>query len=74
MIREVHVYGKVAEIHKQGDGAQHLGLGHKLIAKACEIAAGAGYEKLNVISAVGTREYYRSLGFFDEGLYQAKSL
>ena len=74
MIREVHVYGKVAEIHKQGDGPQHLGLGHKLIAKACEIASNAGYEKINVISAVGTREYYRSLGFFDEGLYQAKSL
>ena len=74
MIREVHVYGKVAEIHKQGDGAQHLGLGHKLIAKACEIAENAGYEKINVISAVGTREYYRSLGFFDDGLYQAKFL
>ena len=74
MIREVHVYGKVAEIHKQGDGAQHLGLGHKLIAKACEIASNAGYEKINVISAVGTRVYYRSLGFFDDGLYQAKFL
>ena len=74
MIREVHVYGKVAEIHKQGDGPQHLGLGTKLVERACEIAKNQGYGKINVISAVGTREYYRSLGFVDEELYQAKSL
>ena len=74
MIREVHVYGKVAEIHKQGDGPQHLGLGTKLVERACEIAKKQGYGKINVISAVGTREYYRSLGFVDEELYQAKSL
>jgi elongator complex protein 3 len=70
MIREVHVYGKVAGVHKTSDGAQHLGLGKKLIKAAGEIAKTNGYNKLNVISSVGTREYYRGLGFADNGLYQ----
>lgn len=74
MIREVHVYGATAQIHQEGSSAQHTGLGRKLVARACEIAAEAGYERINVISAVGTREYYRHLGFTDNGLYQTKEL
>lgn len=70
MIREVHVYGKVAELETAGESAQHSGLGKQLIAKACELARQRGYAKLNVISSVGTREYYRKLGFYDNGLYQ----
>lgn len=78
MIREVHVYGKVAHIntmHAQVDGAaQHLGLGKQLIETACDIARAEGFEKLNVISSIGTREYYRKLGFADNGLYQQMDL
>jgi elongator complex protein 3 len=74
MLREVHVYGKVAKLHEAGEGAQHLGLGRQLIEKACDRARAEGYTKLNVISSVGTREYYRSLGFKDTGLYQQLSL
>ena len=74
MIREVHVYGKVAQLHKSSQSAQHLGLGSALIDHACELAKGAGYEKIQVISSVGTREYYRSLGFVDGDLYQYKEL
>jgi len=74
MIREVHVYGKVAGLHKTGGGAQHLGLGRRLIERACSLAKGAGFERINVISAVGTREYYRGLGFADSGMYQQKDL
>jgi elongator complex protein 3 len=70
MIREVHIYGKVAQLHRSGEGPQHLGLGKQLIEAAGDIARAQGYEKLNVISSVGTREYYRSLGFKDNGLYQ----
>ncbi|MCL2503828.1 MAG: GNAT family N-acetyltransferase [Coriobacteriia bacterium] len=99
MIREVHVYGKVAELRRPGEGAsgedvagahegaaatearrpgagaggegaQHLGLGRRLIEAACDIARAQGYAKVNVISSVGTREYYRGLGFRDNGLYQ----
>ncbi len=74
MIREIHVYGSVVSLGETGTGAQHLGLGRMLISKAKEIAGEAGYDRLNVISAVGTREYYRSLGFVDRGLYQQISV
>lgn len=74
MIREVHIYGKVARIHHKVKGAQHLGLGTKLIACATEIATENDRKIINVISAVGTREYYRSLGFQDGDLYQFKKL
>ena len=74
MIREVHVYGRVARLGESGESArsaaQHAGLGRQLIAHAARIARSAGYEKLNVISAVGTRKYYEALGFQPAGLYQ----
>ena len=34
----------------------------------------AGYERINVISAIGTRAYYQELGFSTHGLYQQKEL
>ena len=74
MIREVHVYGFAARISGESSSAQHHGLGRALIDEASSIAKEAGYERLNVISAVGTREYYRKLGFEDNGLYQTKQL
>ncbi len=74
MIREVHVYGKVAALHRTGEGTQHLGLGRALVEEACAQAAAAGYTAINVISAVGTRVYYRNLGFKDAGLYQKRPL
>lgn len=74
MIREVHVYGKVAGLHTVGSGAQHHGLGRSLVERACQIAEEAGYASVNVISSVGTRGYYRRLGFSDAGLYQRRDL
>lgn len=74
MIREVHVYGFATKIDAEGASAQHHGLGGKLIERACEIAREEGYSALNVISAVGTRAYYRRFGFVDNGLYQQKTL
>ena len=74
MIREVHVYGMAARVGDQGQAAQHHGLGRLLVERACEIARDAGYARINVISAIGTREYYRHLGFYDHGLYLQKEL
>lgn len=75
MIREVHVYGTTALIEEGVAGsAQHRGFGKKLIARACEIAKQAGYVRINVISSVGTRGYYRSQSFVDHGLYQQRKL
>lgn len=71
IIREVHVYGNVVNIGDKSKGkAQHLGLGTKLLTRARIIAAENAFKKLAVISAVGTREYYRSRGFKDGELYQ----
>lgn len=75
MIREVHVYGRVAGVGAHGaGGAQHQGLGTRLIEAACDLAREAGYVRINVISAVGTRAYYRKRGFVDAGLYQQRTL
>ena len=79
MIREVHVYGRVAGFDPAaGPGktgrAQHTGLGRRLVTAAAERAAAAGYRDLAVIAAVGTRGYYRRLGFVDGRLYQHRAL
>ena len=75
MIREVHVYGRVASLGATSQGAaQHAGLGKALVEEACGRARLAGYQRIAVISAVGTRGYYRSLGFSDHGLYQLRIL
>jgi elongator complex protein 3 len=75
MIREVHVYGQSLGIGEANEGkAQHTGLGKALIEEATRIATEHGYTKLAVISAIGTREYYRKRGFGDGELYQIKAL
>lgn len=75
MIREVHVYGQIVGLGKRSDGyIQHLGLGTKLIAISEDMAKNSGFQKIAVISAVGTREYYRKRGFHDTGLYLVKNI
>ncbi|MBE2268445.1 MAG: GNAT family N-acetyltransferase, partial [Anaerolinea sp.] len=75
MIREVHVYGQAVDIGETATGrAQHSGLGTRLIERAVEIARERGYERLAVISAVGTRGYYRKRGFIDGNLYQVREI
>lgn len=75
MIREVHVYGQSVEIGEASTGrAQHTGLGTQLIERAAEIVRERGYQRLAVISAIGTREYYRKRGFADGVLYQVRGL
>lgn len=75
MIREVHVYGHLEAIGRRANvRAQHLGLGRNLVSEARRIATSEGFEDLAVISAVGTRPYYRKLGFRDGQLYQHLAL
>ena len=75
MIREIHVYGAVVGIGDRAAGrSQHLGLGRRLVDEAVRRAANAGFDDLAVISSVGTREYYRGLGFVDGELYQHRPL
>ncbi len=75
IIREVHVYGQAVEIGESAPGrAQHAGLGTRLIDHAVELAVERGYARLAVISAVGTRGYYRKRGFEDGSLYQTRDI
>jgi elongator complex protein 3 len=67
----VHVYGESLELGRRSGGrAQHIGLGRRLVERARTLATEAGYDDLAVISAVGTRAWYRGLGFTDGPLYQ----
>ena len=64
MIREVHVYGPALAIDSSNQGeVQHTGLGEQLIERAIEMARAAGYKRIAVIAAIGTRDYYRRHGF-----------
>ena len=75
IVRELHVYGPSLPLAERAAGsAQHAGLGQRLLAEAARQARDAGYERLAVISAVGTREYYRARGFEDGALYQQAAL
>jgi elongator complex protein 3 len=75
IIRELHVYGPSTNIGMTiNNGVQHKGIGKSLIIKAIEKARSNHNSHLSVISAVGTREYYRLLGFIDGKLYQHKKV
>lgn len=67
MIREVHVYGPALSISQESEGqAQHLGIGTQLLDAARRISHEAGFQRISVIAATGTRAYYAARGF-DQG-------
>jgi elongator complex protein 3 len=71
IIREVHVYGQSVPIGEVLKGLpQHSGIGKYLIGKAIEISKQNKFKTVSVISSVGTKPYYRKLGFAGGQLYQ----
>jgi len=76
MVRELHVYGSVVPIHSRDPTKfQHQGFGTMLMEEAERIAKEEhGSNKMAVISGVGTRHYYRKLGYELEGPYMVKWL
>jgi elongator complex protein 3 len=76
IVREIHVYGRSLKIGEREDGQiQHSGLGKSLMSEAEKIAKEEfDAKKILVISAVGTRQYYRKLGYLLDGPYMAKLL
>ena len=75
LIREVHVFGQALAVGAEQSGAtQHSGLGTRLLKEAESIARQAGYRRLAVIAAIGTRLYYQSRGFTRGELYMVKEL
>jgi len=75
LIREVHVYGQSLPVGAEQSGAaQHVGLGTRLIEAAAEIARSHGFDRLAVIAAVGTRNYYQKRGFERGALYMVRNV
>jgi elongator complex protein 3 len=75
LIREVHVYGQSLPVGTDREGsAQHVGLGSRLLVGAEMIARERGFQRIAVISAVGTRGYYLDRGFERGEYYLVKHL
>ncbi|XP_066018295.1 elongator complex protein 3 [Pocillopora verrucosa] len=76
IVRELHVYGSVVPVSARDPSKfQHQGFGMLLMEEAERIAREEhGSQKIAVISGVGTRNYYRKIGYELEGPYMVKSL
>ena len=76
IVRELHVYGSVVPVHSRDPSKfQHQGFGTLLMEEAERIAIKEHRSvKMAVISGVGTRHYYRKLGYELEGPYMVKKL
>ena len=76
LIRELHIFGPEVPLGEKGNQvAQHRGLGESLLREAERIARAEFYAgELSILSGVGAREYYRSLGYNLENAYMVKRL
>lgn len=76
IVRELRVYGRAVPVGDVGSRAwQHKGLGRWLMEEAERIALeDFDSKRLLVTSAVGTRNYYRNLGYERLGPYMCKTL
>jgi elongator complex protein 3 len=76
IVRELHVYGPLVPVGRRPEVEwQHRGYGKVLLAEAERITiAEFGREKLLVISALGTRQYYMRLSYERDGVYVSKRL
>ncbi|XP_062979812.1 elongator complex protein 3 [Elgaria multicarinata webbii] len=76
IVRELHVYGSVVPVSSRDPSKfQHQGFGMLLMEEAERIAKQEhGSWKIAVISGVGTRDYYRKIGYELEGPYMVKRL
>ncbi|XP_045132320.1 elongator complex protein 3 isoform X1 [Portunus trituberculatus] len=76
VVRELHVYGSVVPVSARDPTKfQHQGFGTLLMEEAERISREEhGSHKIAVISGVGTRNYYRKLGYRLDGPYMSKAL
>ena len=76
IVRELHVYGSVVPVAARDPSKfQHQGFGTLLMEEAERIALQEhGARKISVISGVGTRNYYRKLGYELDGPFMSKTL
>jgi elongator complex protein 3 len=75
LVRELHVYGPEVPVGRHHLGSwQHIGFGRKLLAEAETKARELGANKVLVLSALGTKEYYRREGYHSRGPYMCKAM
>jgi len=76
IVRELHVYGTAVGVSLRDEGLfQHCGFGAALMREAERIATFEHRSsKMAVIAGVGTRHYYRRLGYELEGPYMVRKL
>lgn len=75
LIRELHVYGRMTPVGEESNDWQHKGWGEQLMDEAEKVASHEfDIEKMVVMSALGTKQYYRRLGYEKEGVYVIKLL
>jgi len=76
VVRELHIFGPEVSLGGRINlAAQHHGLGERLLREAEKIAKGEfNADRLLVLSGVGAREYYYSLGYSLEGTYVTREL
>lgn len=76
MIRELHVYGNVKPVDSTSStsGAQHMGIGKRLLAYAEKLASANNCTKIAIISGIGVRDYYRKRGYELRGTYMMKDI
>jgi elongator complex protein 3 len=74
IVRELHIFGPEVSLgEKVEHAAQHHGLGERLLREAERIAREEfKADRLSVLSGVGAREYYHSLGYSLKGAYMVK--
>ena len=73
LIRELHVYGEMAELGKKGI-IQHRGYGKMLLKEAEKISRLEKKKIIQITSGVGVRDYYRKLGYNKKGMYMARKI
>ncbi len=75
IIRELHTYGQTLGIGKREKTAsQHKGLGKRLLMEAEKICRKNKKPMLAVISGIGVRGYYKTMGFRLQNNYMVKKL
>jgi elongator complex protein 3 len=75
IIRELHIYGIEVPVGRRHRGAwQHSGFGRRLLEEAESHARIHGARKVLVLSALGTKPYYKRSGYSYVGPYMGKEL
>ncbi len=76
IVRELHVYSIALPLGERAEYSwQHRGYGRRLLAEAERIAREEfDARKILVMSGIGVKEYYRRLGYRDDGVYVSKRL